>query len=227
VIEGSIQAIYQRPLVEGLLRKPTAPAFMARLRHLSSGKAVMKMMGMRCRQEVSARRPDSRNCSADSKVRTSYPSDLDEVSRRLSEDLIVVDVEIVIGAKPTFPDRTIGSTRFLFRWLIGIYIAGMKPRNLPVQWEFASPHGVGGPSTVHSVIQQTRGIKAPRSQPLPMSRRGRHEAHQHWSRNPRGGRPKTRPPIAAIVNPPGCPGGFAVPAAMWHHHENREFYAGK
>jgi hypothetical protein len=32
---------------------------------------------------------------------------------------------------------------------------------------------------------------------------------------------------AAIVNPPGCPGGFAVSAAMWHRHENREFCAGK
>jgi hypothetical protein len=44
---------------------------------------------------------------------------------------------------------------------------------------------------------------------------------------PKRGRLVARPPTAAIVNPPAVPGGFAVPAAMWHRHENREFCAGK
>src|SRR5262249_18513640 len=82
---------------KGLLRKPTAPAFIARLWNLSSGKAVMKITGTQwpstmsrlcrsrperpgicrsvIRHEVSARHAASRNRSADSKVATSYPSD--------------------------------------------------------------------------------------------------------------------------------------------------------
>jgi alpha-amylase len=56
----------------------------------------------------------------------------------------------------------------------------------------------------------------------------------NWIFNPQGmrfrqpGRPIARPPHRRDrEGPPGCPGGFAVLAAMWQRHENREFCAGK
>src|SRR5215471_8607348 len=101
------------PSSNGLLRKPMAPALLARIRNLSSGKAVMKMTGMQqplarsrlcrsrpdrpgictslIRHDVSARHPDSRNRSADSKVETACPSDSTRVPQRLSDVTVVID----------------------------------------------------------------------------------------------------------------------------------------
>jgi hypothetical protein len=85
-------------LSNGLLRKPKAPASIARVRVRSSGKAVMKMVGVRrpcansnlcsstpfrpgictsvIKQEVSSRRGDRRNSSADANVQAIKPSDV-------------------------------------------------------------------------------------------------------------------------------------------------------
>ena len=82
---------------KGLDRKPIAPAFSARARLVSSGKAVMNMNGARwpcarivvkssrpfmpgiCRSamthDVSFKRPDRRKCSADGYASTIYPCD--------------------------------------------------------------------------------------------------------------------------------------------------------
>src|SRR5258707_6207149 len=89
-------------LSNGLVRKEIAPAFSARARIVSSGKAVMKMNGTRCpwaskracsstplmagiwtsviTHNVSLKWADCKNSSADANVWTVYPCDL----RRLS-----------------------------------------------------------------------------------------------------------------------------------------------
>src|SRR5215467_7152117 len=106
-------------LSNGLLRKPKAPAAMARARIRSSGKAVMKMMGMRrpcatsnfcsstplkpgicksvIRQDVSSRRGDCRNFSADANVYAPKPSDVTRLltAQRIDSSSSMIDM---IGA---------------------------------------------------------------------------------------------------------------------------------
>jgi hypothetical protein len=112
---------------KGLDRKQIAPAFTARARLISSGKAVMKMNGARlpsariivkrsnplipgiCRsaitQEVSSKRPECRNCSADEYVSTVYPCDLRNLLVAARTDESSSTTEITESSdKPHLPD---------------------------------------------------------------------------------------------------------------------------
>src|SRR6267378_951613 len=121
---------------KGLARKPVAPAFSARARTLSSGKAVMKMNGTRepwARMSISSSTPlitgictsaithdvsfkwaDRKNSSADANVWTVYPCDLrrllvaarTDASSSMTEIIESVDKEILPEAGQSACPRT-------------------------------------------------------------------------------------------------------------------------
>ena len=67
-VQSCFSALSRQPMITwpstGLLKKPTAPAASARLRTRSSGKAVMKMIGMRCRAHAARSAGRARSCPA-------------------------------------------------------------------------------------------------------------------------------------------------------------------
>lgn len=110
-------------LEKGLARKQTAPAFTARTRRLSSGKAVMKINGAslpRARifarrskpfisgirtsamtHDTSSRRPDCKNSTADANVCTRYPCELRRLLVAPRTDASSSMTEITEGAAKT------------------------------------------------------------------------------------------------------------------------------
>src|SRR5882762_3557140 len=115
-------------LSNGLVRKQIAPAFIARSRIVSSGKAVMKMNGTRCPRpskracsstplmagiwtsaithDVSLKWGDRKNSSAEADVWTMYPSDLRRLSVATRTDASSSTTEITGGlGTMVFPSR--------------------------------------------------------------------------------------------------------------------------
>src|SRR6516164_2294910 len=91
-------------------------------------------------------------------------------------------IEIVIGAPNPRCDLVQYGKPNSVPGLTGIFVGGVRPRNLAVEHEFTAPHGVGGRSTVHPADE--RGGSGRRAEPgrlmesrvLPIGCRGYHPA---------------------------------------------------